>query len=225
MRCYNCGVEVRGRVNVCPLCHNKLEEEENPGEDVFPVFPKGRTEKKISFNRVFWFVFFNAVSICVAVNIIFETQFWSMIVAAGLIYVYVLIKNTILSRTEISKKFFFQTIVLSTIFIAIWLAFFKQDGYNMSWVFEYVLPILYAVSALAYGILIFFRVHNFNDYIIYELFIIILGVMPLVLFFCGVIKLGIPALICFFVCLFVFLSNLIFSWKFVINELKRRFHA
>jgi len=220
-RCYNCDIEVRGEVDICPLCHNKLER----GDDtsgVFPIKKIGVPLKKISFDKIFWFVFFNTVFVCLFINIFLQTYYWSIVVAAVLLYVYVLIKNTILSKTDISKKLFFQTIVLSLIFVAMRFVF---DGPQMTWVFEYVLPIIYAVSALIYGILIFIRVHNFHDYIIYELFVLLLGVIPTVLYLGNVIEEGIPSFICFFVCILVFLSNIIFSWKFLVTELKKRFHA
>jgi hypothetical protein len=89
-----------------------------------------------------------------------------------------------------------------------------------------VLPILYASCALTYGVLIFIRIKDFSSYILYEFFVLVLGVIPtlLVRFGGGIVKEEIPSYICLFVCIFVFLSNIIFSWKFIKYELKKRFH-
>ncbi|MDR2090865.1 MAG: DUF6320 domain-containing protein [Clostridiales bacterium] len=222
MRCYNCGADVRGDIRICPLCHNKLKDE-GLSDGVYPVRAKNAARSpSFSFDKVFWFVFLNAVTVCAAINIWLKTEPWSAVVAAGLIYVYVFVKSTMNSKSDIAKRLFFQILFLSVVFAAINFAFFDR---KMEWVFEYALPVLYAASALLYGILILIRVRNFHDYILYELFVIVLGIIPAVLYFTGIIKQGIPAFVCFFTCIMVFLSNLIFSWKFVKNELKKRFHA
>jgi hypothetical protein len=222
MRCYNCGAEVRGEIKICPLCHNKLKDD-GLSESVYPVGDKNAAHPSAHiFDKIFWFVFVNAVAVCLAINIWLSTELWSIVVAAGLLYVYVFVKSTVNSKSDLPKRLFFQILFLSVIFTTIEVAF---SEYEMDWVFEYVLPILYASGALLYGILILIRVRNFHDYILYELFVIVLGIVPAILYFSGVIKQGIPAFVCFFTCIMVFLSNLIFSWRFVINELKKRFHA
>jgi hypothetical protein len=222
MRCYNCGAEVRGEIKICPLCHNKLKDD-GVSESVYPVGDENAVRRSpYIFDKIFWFVFVNAVAVCLAINIWLKTDYWSVVVAVGLLYVYVFVKSTVNSKSDLPKRLFFQILLLSVIFTTIKVVF--PEG-KMTWIFEYVLPILYASSALLYGILILIRVRNFNDYILYELFVIVLGLILAILSFSGVIERGMPAFVCFFVCVMVFLSNLIFSWRFVINELKKRFHA
>ncbi|MDR1940076.1 MAG: DUF6320 domain-containing protein [Clostridiales bacterium] len=229
MYCKNCGIETRGSLNICPLCHNTLRVGADGGGDAIDVYPlrfkRAQTRRRITFDNVFWFAFFNIVSVCVLINVFFETEFWSFPVAVGLIYIYVLVKNTILSSSDTSIKLFFQTVALSVFFIA--LLFFFDDRSKIGWIIDYVLPIIYAASALTYGVLIFIRVNNFSNYILYEFFVLLLGVIPTLLAEFGKDLVGekTPSYVCLFVCIFVFMSNIIFSWKFIRHEMKKRFHV
>lgn len=136
--CKECKVKVDSDRDYCPLCFRELSGE---GESDTPLFAERKTNehsnKRNDFvTRLFVFMTICVVSICVIINLMITPDvLWSLSVVSGLVYVWILIAHTIISRRGIFEKVLFQ--ILSIMFI-LWTSSLISPTHD--WLQEYVFP-------------------------------------------------------------------------------------
>lgn len=192
MRCEKCNVEV-GSSNVCPLCHQKLDD--NPNIHIVKNFPPKQKHRplplKISVTNIYLIAAFviSLISIMVCYLVKPITYHWCWFLVATLAYGYLLLANTVYSHSEIGAKIFIQgacLISLSYIFDAV---------FGTAIATEYCLPIIISLMIAILGLnLIVFRKHNRSLFVSCT-FMSLLGFIPIILYLCDVTALFIPAII------------------------------
>lgn len=147
--CKNCKMNVDGERDYCPLCFRELSGESNGTTPMFAE--RSLNEHDIRRNnfitKLFTFMTICAVSICLIINFMVNPAvLWSLTVASGILYVWVLVAHTIISKRSIFEKVLFQ--LLSLILILFTTDMLSKDH---SWFPEIVFP---SVSMCATSVLL-----------------------------------------------------------------------
>ena len=146
--CKHCNVKVDSSENYCPLCYNYLEELE-PETDRFEYYLGRDGGKKRSASNHFLLKLFLYISVCISVVCFTVNYFtephmlWSPVVFVSVLYLWILIGHTILSKRSPFEKIFFQFVGLVVLLI------FLERLSMRAWFLDYVLPsILLAASSV-----------------------------------------------------------------------------
>ena len=142
------------------------------------------------------------------INVVTESQIaWSAITGLGFFYGYMLIRFAILGKTGYRAKITVLTLMAILIVIAI--------------------DFLVGYRGWYVGIIICMIVNrrNWQSYMMWQIFMILCSIVPVILIFTGIVTAQLFALIAFAFSLFLFLGTLIIGDRRARVELKRRFHV
>ena len=198
-KCKYCGIEIVDDAVKCPLCSGILDGSKAEGHTYPDVVSNVR---KISFlYRLFCFICIVVASVSIALNVwLTPTLRWGGIVACTLAYLlwlgYVIIKD----------------IVIDTLL-----------GFS-GWSVSYVLPSGIILMDIALAILMLINRRNWQSYLILQVAMVLIGIVPLMLVRMGIVTHPLVSDIAFFVTLFMFLGSMILGGRTAVNEMKRRFH-
>ncbi len=148
--CKHCKVKVDSSEKYCPLCYNYLEEQEKETNRFDYYLGRDKNGKGKS-NNYFLMKLFLYISICVSVICFVVNYFtdrhmlWSPVVFVSVVYLWILIAHTIISRRSPFEKIFFQLVGLILLMISL-----ERLSMN-AWFLDYVLPsiLLTASSVMA----------------------------------------------------------------------------
>lgn len=232
--CEHCKVHVNTDRKVCPLCFNSLKSDTSSGismdnkvENGFKTYPSRKIKKKKKSIAYKIFAFLCLVSILTTGIINFFTHkegeiWWSLIVLFGVIYVYTLVRSTILSKIYIIKRLVIQEIIISIVLFAI----DKLSG-DIGWSYEIVIPLVLISTNMANAMILMINRKHFSDGFISMIGSLFIGFIPFILQLCNVIDgegLWAPLVsACVSVCI---LSGIfIFGGRSSKEELEKRFHV
>lgn len=137
-RCEHCNVDVNTSHNTCPLCFGTLTEvNKKPGTDPFKQKEEiVENKSKIILFKLFLFFSIVAATVCVVINLMTKPlPLWSLIVVIGILYCWVLIAHTIISKRGIFEKIFLQVgVIIGLLFVCEWVS----GGDH--WMVNYVMP-------------------------------------------------------------------------------------
>lgn len=218
-KCKLCNIEVLDETERCPLCHSVLEHT----IEVENMYPEARvmTKKMMLWARIYLFIAILLEAVLIWINYCQGPEvWWSIITGLGLLYVYIVIRFAILGKTGYRAKTIILTVMAILMLVAIdWLA-----GYH-GWSVNYVLPsgILFLDVAILFLMIINHR--NWQSYMMWQLFTIVLSSIPLGLyFFFDVITNPMMSGLAFSLSVALFVGTLIIGDKRARVELKRKFH-
>ncbi len=219
-RCRQCKVEILDHTQVCPLCKCVMEGEivtENAYPDI-----RFRARKLNLAVRIFLFL-----SILLEVFLVylnwkyFQGIFWSIISGAGFAYLYFIARFAVLNdnagyRSKFLGLTFFGIVYVILIDCVI--------GYH-GWSVNFVLPGgLFFVDA-SILVVMFLNRRNWQSYIMLELFMILLSLIPVLLIFLGIVTETFISGLAFAASVLLFLGTLIIGDRRARSELGRRFHV
>lgn len=217
-KCRQCNIEILDETERCPLCHSVLEQT----VEVENMYPNVRlmTRKLMLISRIYLFCAIIAEVILLYINKVTESKtWWSLIVGLIFIYVYMLIRYAILGKSGYRSK----VVVLTTIAILIAVASDFLSGYR-GWSVNYALPSGILLVDAGILILMFCNRRNWQSYIMWQIFMILCSIIPLVFSLVGIATSPLLGLITFAASVFLFLGTVIIGDRKARTELKRRFH-
>lgn len=220
-RCKFCNVHVSDSLTKCPLCFKLINEQPARDKCEYPIYnTKVPRETDKIVTRICLFLSIVTIVTCVFINIVnHEKDWWSVSVSASILYAWLLIKNTILSKSHVGAKILFQVLGLSVMVLLIDLS----SDYHR-WSVNFVIPFLVMSATLLITIIISTRNMRWSEYVGYQFAIILLGFIPILLHFLHVTDVfwvsSLSALYAFSTLVFMF----IFSNKKFKAEFIRRFH-
>ena len=217
-KCRQCNIEILDETERCPLCHSVLEQT----VEVENMYPNVRlmTRKLMLISRIYLFCAIIAEVILVYINKVTESKtWWSLIVGLIFLYVYMLIRYAILGKSGYRSK----VVVLTTIAILIAVASDFLSGYR-GWSVNYALPSGILLVDAGILILMFCNRRNWQSYIMWQIFMILCSIIPLVFSLVGIATSPLLGLITFAASVFLFLGTVIIGDRKARTELKRRFH-
>ena len=215
-RCKQCNVEILDETERCPLCHSVLEKT----VEVENMYPNVRTmtRRLALLSRIYLFVAILVEALLIYLNVLSDSEmFWSAIPGLAMLYGYLVLRYAILGKSGYKGKI----IVLTLIAILMVVAIDFVVGY-LGWSVNYALPS--AILLVDAGILILMCI-NRQSYMMWQIFMILCSVVPLVLYAVGIVTAPILALLAFAFSAALFLGTLIIGDRRARTELRRRFHV
>ena len=218
-RCKQCNVEILDETERCPLCHSVLEKT----VEVENMYPNVRTmtRRLALLSRIYLFVAILVEALLLYLNVISDSEmFWSAIPGLAMLYGYLVLRYAILGKSGYKGKI----IVLTLIAILMVVAIDFVVGYR-GWSVNYALPS--AILLVDAGILILMCINrrNWQSYMMWQIFMILCSVVPLVLYAVGIVTAPLLALLAFAFSTALFLGTLIIGDRRARTELRRRFHV
>ena len=218
-RCKQCNVEILDETERCPLCHSVLEKT----VEVENMYPNVRTmtRRLALLSRIYLFVAILVEALLIYLNVLSDSEmFWSAIPGLAMLYGYLVLRYAILGKSGYKGKI----IVLTLIAILMVVAIDFVVGYR-GWSVNYALPS--AILLVDAGILILMCINrrNWQSYMMWQIFMILCSVVPLVLYAVGIVTAPILALLAFAFSAALFLGMLIIGDRRARTELRRRFHV
>lgn len=218
-RCKQCNVEILDETERCPLCHSVLEKT----VEVENMYPNVRTmtRRLALLSRIYLFVAILVEALLIYLNVLSDSEmFWSAIPGLAMLYGYLVLRYAILGKSGYKGK----TIVLTLIAILMVVAIDFVVGYR-GWSVNYALPS--AILLVDAGILILMCINrrNWQSYMMWQIFMILCSVVPLVLYAVGIVTAPLLALLAFAFSTALFLGTLIIGDRRARTELRRRFHV
>ena len=202
-RCKQCNVEILDETERCPLCHSVLEKT----VEVENMYPNVRTmtRRLALLSRIYLFVAILVEALLIYLNVLSDSEmFWSAIPGLAMLYGYLVLRYAILGKSGYKGKI----IVLTLIAILMVVAIDFVVGYR-GWSVNYALPS--AILLVDAGILILMCINrrNWQSYMMWQIFMILCSVVPLVLYAVGIVTAPILALLAFAFSTALFLGTLI----------------
>ncbi len=218
-RCKQCNVEILDETERCPLCHSVLEKT----VEVENMYPNVRTmtRRLALLSRIYLFVAILVEALLIYLNVLSDSEmFWSAIPGLAMLYGYLVLRYAILGKSGYKGKI----IVLTLIAILMVVAIDFVVGYR-GWAVKYALPS--AILLVDAGILVLMCINrrNWQSYMMWQIFMILCSVVPLVLYAVGIVTAPILALLAFAFSTALFLGTLIIGDRRARTELRRRFHV
>ena len=218
-RCKQCNVEILDETERCPLCHSVLEKT----VEVENMYPNVRTmtRRLALLSRIYLFVAILVEALLIYLNVLSGSEmFWSAMPGLAMLYGYLVLRYAILGKSGYKGKI----IVLTLIAILMVVAIDFVVGYR-GWSVNYALPS--AILLVDAGILILMCINrrNWQSYMMWQIFMILCSVVPLVLYAVGIVTAPILALLAFAFSAALFLGTLIIGDRRARTELRRRFHV
>lgn len=218
-RCKQCNVEILDETERCPLCHSVLEKT----VEVENMYPNVRTmtRRLALLSRIYLFVAILVEALLIYLNVLSDSEmFWSAIPGLAMLYGYLVLRYAILGKSGYKGKI----VVLTLIAILMVVAIDFVVGYR-GWSVNYALPS--AILLVDAGILILMCINrrNWQSYMMWQIFMILCSVVPLVLYAVGIVTAPLFALLAFAFSAALFLGTLIIGDRRARTELRRRFHV
>ena len=219
--CSLCRLEVDTDKEYCPLCYNHLTEvskKETP--EMFNLEKhEPRKKRRVMVAKVFLIISLAILSACIYINVVTKTIAWSVVVGLSMLYVWVLVSHTIMSRDTPFKKVFFQLVVIIALLVATNKIFSSND-----WLTNYVYPSLALLVTVVLTMIILCSKHRKKMLFgFFEIFFLLLVVS------CVFVGLKIDKfellnhINIIYQCLTI-IAFTIFGWKTIVSEASRKFH-
>ncbi len=221
-QCKHCKVLMDENLHKCPLCHRAVGDKKLSSEN--PWYPSYDMEKRnpsrgFLFNLIL-FLAIAVISTCLLINLLTDARhLWFLYVAGPVLYLLLLINNTILSKTHAGMKILLQVLGISGILFMI---DFLSGYYR--WSVNVVIPFLVIAGTFLITIIICTKKMLWNEYVGYVFVMIFLGFMPILLYFIRVSNSMWASSVSALYALLTTVGMVLFSDKKLKNEFLRRFH-
>jgi len=217
--CEKCGVHVTGTLRTCPLCQGPLSGGPDPAGDVYPNVPlSGKLNAPLL--RLLILASVAVAAACAAALLCAPQYGWAALsVLAGLGSGWLTVGIAVKKRRKPFKAVFWQICLLSLLSVAWDLG----TGFR-GWSLDFVLPILYACTMLAMTLTARLLRLQVQDYLVYLVMDILLGLLPLIFLLCGMLRVVYPAAVCVAVSLVLLAMLILFEGPALKGELLRRLH-
>ena len=221
-KCKQCGVFIDDNVSKCPLCSRNIGEAAIELQNRwYPVYSMTDMPPQVNFaKKVFSFISIAVVSICILINMLSGIKNpWSLYVAGPIIYLQLLISNTILSKMSAGSKILLQISGVSGLLLMIDLL----SGFHR-WSVNIIMPFLIIVGTFLITVIIIKKQMLWNEYVGYIITMIFLGFLPVLLYLSGVATQLWASAVSALYSFLTLIGMLLFANKKFKNEMTRRFH-
>lgn len=217
--CEKCRVSIRTEHKACPLCHGALTGEANPEEAVFPKISISGIGR-ISFVKLMTFCCVVAIILSYVINnLITNEHKWFFYVASGILFGWVVIVWGKSKSRNLLKNSIWQAGIISIGNII----FDIMTGWH-GWSVDFVLPIVIIISMIFSIVISMAKRLPASDYMIYLIINVVYGFVPFILVKTGIVENNIPSVICTAFAMIIISALIIFRFRYLINELIKKFH-
>lgn len=217
--CIHCKVKIAGEHAVCPLCAGILDNKGDPSEDVFPHIPTIYQEFNL-FIRILILISIVAVVASFAVNMIFTSESrWSILVAAGVLCMWISLLFIIRKRNNIAKTILWQVGIIGILSV-IW---DRSMGW-IGWSIDYVIPTVCVLAMIVMAVGAKILKIGVRDLIIYILIDAIFGFIPAIFILFGWANVIFPSVVCVAASVISLSVLILFEGDNMKTEINKRMH-
>ncbi len=217
--CDNCKVYLKGNHKVCPLCGGIIQDNEEVSEEVFPYIPTIYQEFNI-YIRTLILISIAVMVISFAVNLMFtEESRWSLLVAAGVLCMWISLFFIIRKKNNIPKTILWQ-VALIVVLSILW-------DFSMGWIgwsIDYILPTVCVGAMIVMAISAKLLKIGTRDLIIYFFVDGIFGFIPIIFLLFGGLHVLYPSVICVAASAISISAMIIYEGENMKVELNKRMH-
>lgn len=220
-KCKQCNVTISDDMTVCPLCRCVVEAAAGGPESINEYPDVWLKERKISrAANIILLAVLGISTVLAVVNIAFaKDSWWCVIPIAALLYGYMAFRCIFVSRRGYRWKVF-TPLILGLIFLVILDA---ETGFYR-WSLNYVFPAGILVADLIILVLMLTNLKNWQSYMVMQIIMIGVSVIPLILWLYGTVTSPVLSVIAACITVFLFLGSLLIGDRTARGELRRRFH-
>ncbi len=220
-KCKYCNIMVDTDKSFCPLCYNRLDSVNDNSDVLYSMRNEDETTIKTSKFLLKLFIYLSIFSMacCIVINYLTTPNiWWSPLVIVGELYIWILIKHTILS-----KKSLFRKIVLQI--ISILLILYSAEKLSLShWLLPYAFPSS-SLAILLIMTLISLISKKRGEYVFGFLIIsLILGLASFIILLLDLFEFKILHIINLSACMLFLLALLLFGFNSMKAELAKKWH-
>ncbi len=220
-KCIKCNVIIADDSHICPLCNHILEP--IAGQEVENVYPNIKEKhKKMNFViRLYLFLALVCDALFVLLNFMTHARIpWATITSAAFVYGFLTLTMVTNPRFSLKAKMVYQTL-WGVVFIMVldYVLGFK------GWSFAFILPAAIVVLDVIMLVLMLINRRYYQEYLVMEILLIVLSVIPLTLYFIGLTHILSVALLALVASGILFVGTLIIGGPKSNAELSRRFHV
>ena len=221
--CNLCNINIDSDRKYCPLCFNDVED--LGGDKSVPILlsrTKNDNFEKHSYflTRLFLFLSLAIVGISVFINILTKGVFWSLLVALCIVYIWILIEHTILSKRGAFEKVLFQ--VAGIVSILVVCNIISGGG---EWLVNVVIPSVALATTTILLLISLIGKNRRSQFLLSFLFIYIMFlIMSLVFVLAHFDTFKILNLINIMYTSLAILGTILFGFRIIKNEGGRRLH-
>ncbi len=217
--CENCKVKLMGNYKVCPLCGGIIQVNEEDTDEKFPQIPTIYQEFNL-FIRIMLLISICAVIISFAVNAIFTKHSrWSLIVAAGILCMWISMLIILRKRNNIPKTIIWQVVLISILSV-LW---DRSMGW-IGWSIDYIIPTVSVGAMIVMAISAKMLRTSVSDLIIYLFVDGIFGFIPIIFILFGWLNVKYPSIICVAASAISLSAIILFEGDNMKTELNKRMH-
>lgn len=217
-RCKKCNVNIIDNTLVCPLCQNVVEVGKEPNINTYPDVSK-KTKVYHLIVKIFIFSCIFTEMLLILINYItYSGLWWSIICGGAMVYLCFSMYYTVTRNTGHVTKIIVETV--GAIILAVLIDY--TVGWK-AWSITYAIPCAIMLIDLFIVIMMFIYITNWQRYIIYQIFIVVLSIIPVVLGLMSIITNPFLSYIAAIASFLMLIGTLIIGDKKATTELSRRF--
>ncbi|MDH6670723.1 hypothetical protein M2277_001373 [Paenibacillus sp. LBL] len=224
MRCESCGVTVDPVHAACPLCRRNLHGKDAAllaGNRWYPAYTV-REEERASTLLSKWlaFIVVAVISVSVIINALGNRDvWWSLYLMPCVLYAWLFIRHTLMSRSHLGGKVIVQLLGLSGMLL--WINVVADTNY---WSTGYVIPFLMMAATFFITLICSTKKMRWREFAGYLLTLILLGFIPLLLYAVGMSHVLWTAVAAALYALLTFGGMCLLADKGFRQDIKRRLH-
>lgn len=218
-KCRNCAVEILDEAECCPLCQTVLEQTE-PLENMYPDI-RLKMRRLLLVSRIYLFCAILTEGVLISVNLQEARELsWSVIAGLALLLGYIVFRYGVIGRANHQNKAI--VLALAAVLCAIGIDF--ALGYS-GWSLDFAIPIGILGVDLFILICMICNHRNWQSYIMWQLLMLLLSLIPAGLFLAELEHVPYMAFLPLVVSAGIFLGTMLIGDRRAVEELRRRFHC
>ncbi len=219
--CKLCDVDVKTDKSYCPLCFNQLEGEiaENT---LYLTNTQKRTQNQKTYftNKILLFLSLVVSIVCGFINFLtYNGVLWSLVVLAGVAYIWIFVAHTIMSNRGAFEKVFFQLAGLLAILIST-----HNIAGGGDWLINYVVPSLAIITTVTLVMISLINKRRKSFISGFLVLYFLMMITSIVLIACDFDTFKILNEINLLVTALAILGTTIFGFKTIKNEISKKLH-
>ena len=221
--CKRCKIKTSDEQTSCPLCYNELELINE--ERLTSFYPKRKQDEKLKHSEYFLTKLFTVISFCIVaiagfINFLtYSGSVWSLLIAACVIYLWILIAHTIISKSSVFEKIIYQIIGLTAVLTSTDVISGGGD-----WLINFVVPSLSIALTLVLVMITFCSRKRKNYTLSFFLIYLLLILVPIITLAFKMLRFELLMQIDLLLLILVIVGNLILGFKTLKSEISKKFH-
>ena len=218
--CKTCNMMIADKTDVCLFCGRVLTKGENVNPvNMYPaIYLRTRTAK-----RIVWIATFALILVQVLLFLLNyyldKKGIWSYITGVSILYSIILLHYLVLWKRSYIRKLF----MVAFYSILLLLSLDVVTGFQ-GWSVRYGLPCsIFALDGILFVGMLVDRV-NWTSYLLIQVFALFLGIVNLILYFCGVAGSALLVWLAFMLTILLFGGSMLVGTHKAQSELRRRFY-